>query len=180
MAIRDIERVVLEGSKDRKALFYVIGEAKNSDIFIANILNLLVLDSLKDLLYINYDYRSKNSSKGIWDFLSRKKKWTEVKLSKSEKRSYLYVPPGEVNGKLKYIKSRRREKMYQALSSADSYEMVISRGLDAEYSLENTVLQKEVDDIYLFVFLRELDKSKVEFFDSYLDRDKLRATFVCS
>ena len=180
MAIRDIERVVLEGSKDRKALFYVIGEANNSDIFIANILNLLVLDSLKDLLYINYDYRSKNSSKGIWDFLSGKKKWTEVKLSKSEKRSYLYVPPGEVNGKLKYIKSRRREKMYQALSSADTYEMVISRGLDAEYSLENTVLQKEVDDIYLFVFLGDLDKSKVEFFDSYLDRDKLRATFVCS
>ena len=70
--IRAIERNVLEGSKGRQALFYVLGNPDKSDILLANVINLIEADSLKDIIYLNFDYRSKANVPGVGVFVGRR------------------------------------------------------------------------------------------------------------
>ena len=176
--IRAIERNVLEGSKGRQALFYVLGNPDKSDILLANVINLIEADSLKDIIYLNFDYRSKANVPGVWEFLSGDAKWSEVKLAVTKKRSYFYVPPGDAKRRVKFLASSRRSKMFKALANTESYEMILSRALAAGYTIENTLIQKEIDDIYIFCFLDTLEKGDIHLLNSYLDRDKVKGLFV--
>ena len=59
------------------------------------------------------------------------------------------MPPGKALGKLKFINSARRSKMFKALSNSDTYEVIAARALDAGYNIENSLIQSEVDDVYI-------------------------------
>ena len=49
--------------------------------------------------------------------------------------------------------------MFKALSNSDTYEVIAARALDAGYNIENSLIQSEVDDVYIFAFLGDLEKS---------------------
>ena len=147
-------------------------------MLLANVLNLIEADSIKDLIYLNFDQRSIKSRLGIWNFLAGEAKWSEVKLQKAVS-VITRVAPGDAHRRLKFINSTRRRENVCSSFKFKSYEMIISRALDVEYKLENSVLQTDVDDIYIFAFLEKLDTAKLELFSCpTLDRGKVKGLFL--